>query len=450
MAGLPEHVAIIGAGPCGLACAREFEQLGFHHWSLSERELYPGGKAASFQDPQGFTWDLGGHVVFSHFGEFDALLTESMGDDVYEHERSSFIRIGDAWVPYPFQNNLRHLPREIALECLLGLIAAPGANGQANFRDWMEQTFGDGITRHFMRPYNRKVWATPAEDMSAAWIAERVSVVDYRNALRNVVLGEDDIGWGPNNTFLFPKVGGTGEIYRRLAARLDDRLTLGRRLVRLDPVKLELQFDDGTVERADAVVSTAPIDVLVDSLSECPQELAAAARELRRTSVSVAGIGYDRPLHDDRSWLYFPEADTPCYRVTNFAKYSPANVPESDTGRYSSYLTESAHVPGDRPDEELLLQRVRAGLASAGLVGDDDPVVSEHVIEVDYAYPVPTLGRDRALTTIQTWLEEHRIFSRGRFGSWRYEIGNMDHAVKMGIDIARRLVEQRPEELWTP
>jgi predicted ABC-type sugar transport system permease subunit len=69
---------------------------------------------------------------------------------------------------------------------------------------------------------------------------------------------------------------------------------------------------------------------------------------------------------------------------------------------------------------------------------------------LDYAHPVPTLGRGRALTTIQTWLEEHRIFSRGRFGSWRYEIGNMDHAVKMGIDIARRLVEQRPEELWTP
>jgi hypothetical protein len=61
---------------------------------------------------------------------------------------------------------------------------------------------------------------------------------------------------------------------------------------------------------------------------------------------------------------------------------------------------------------------------------------------------VPTLTRDRALATIQPWLEERRIYSRGRFGSWRYEIGNMDHAVKMGIDVARRLVEGTPEELW--
>jgi hypothetical protein len=53
---------------------------------------------------------------------------------------------------------------------------------------------------------------------------------------------------------------------------------------------------------------------------------------------------------------------------------------------------------------------------------------------------VPTLGRDRALQTIQPWLREHAIYSRGRFGSWRYESGNMDHAVKMGIDVARHLV----------
>jgi hypothetical protein len=42
------------------------------------------------------------------------------------------------------------------------------------------------------------------------------------------------------------------------------------------------------------------------------------------------------------------------------------------------------------------------------------------------------------------------VLSRGRFGSWRYEIGNMDHAVKMGVDAAAWALERRPEELWTP
>jgi hypothetical protein len=28
-------------------------------------------------------------------------------------------------------------------------------------------------------------------------------------------------------------------------------------------------------------------------------------------------------------------------------------------------------------------------------------------------------------------------------------MGNMDHAVKMGVDVAHRLLEGRPEELWS-
>ena len=78
------------------------------------------------------------------------------------------------------------------------------------------------------------------------------------------------------------------------------------------------------------------------------------------------------------------------------------------------------------------------------------PIASLHTIDVDYAYPMPTLGRDAALAVVQPWLMERDIYSRGRFGSWRYEIGNMDHAAKMGIDVARLLVEGRPEELWAP
>jgi UDP-galactopyranose mutase len=85
---------------------------------------------------------------------------------------------------------------------------------------------------------------------------------------------------------------------------------------------------------------------------------------------------------------------------------------------------------------------------STGLIDADTAVASRHVVDIEYAYPIPTRARDDALAVIQPWLMERGIYSRGRFGSWRYEIGNMDHAAKMGIDVARLLVEGRPEELW--
>jgi protoporphyrinogen oxidase len=191
-----------------------------------------------------------------------------------------------------------------------------------------------------------------------------------------------------------------------------------------------------------------PLDRLVAALTSCPAELTDAASALRRTSVAIVGVGFERPLSDEKCWMYFPDGNIPFYRATNFARYSPANVPDADVARFSSYMTETSFPPGaERPAH--LDQRVVAGLVSGGVVEDDQFIASMHTIDVDYAYPVPTLARDAALRTIQPWLMEREIYARGRFGAWRYEMGNMDHAVKMGADVARLLVEGRPEELWS-
>jgi protoporphyrinogen oxidase len=443
------RILIIGAGPCGLACARELERLGHTNWLILERSEHPGGLASSVRDGAGFTWDLGGHVVFSHFGEFDALLEQVMNGDVLHHERSSYIRFGERWVPYPFQHNLRYLPDEVREECLAGLRQASGANGDADFAGWMHSVFGPGITRHFMEPYNSKVWATRLEEMSSDWIAERVAVVDYQRALRNVREGRDDMGWGPNNTFAFPAEGGTGEIYRRLAGQLSDRIRYGSEAVAIDPEGGRVQVAGGE-EHYDALVSTMPLDQLVASVTGCPDELRSAASALRHNGVYMVGVGYELPRADEKSWMYFPAADVPFYRVTNFAKYAAANVPGGDTSRYCSFMTETAFSENRPVPRDGLEERVESALRGVGLAAGRPEVASVHVERIEYAYPVPTLGRDAALRAIQPWLMERRIFSRGRFGSWRYEIGNMDHAVKMGIDVAHRLLAGEEEELWAP
>jgi protoporphyrinogen oxidase len=443
------HIAIIGAGPCGLGCARELDKLAHGDWKIYERSDHAGGLASSIVDPQGFTWDHGGHVVFSHFGEFDRLLEDVMGDEVYSHDRSSYVRFDDRWVPYPFQNNLRYLPSEAGYECVLGLVEAPGGNSDMDFATWMDAMFGGGITYHFMRPYNFKVWATPPERMASNWIAERVSVVDYRRALRSIVFEEDDLGWGPNNTFVFPAEGGTGEIYRRVALRLADRIEYRRELQEVDAEDKRLKFSDGSEETYDFLVSTMPIDHLVRKLRHCPDDVRAAAEDLEHNSVYMVGIGYETPLKDDKSWMYFPQDNTPFYRATNFAKYSPANVPDGDTGRYCAYMTETSHSRYKEEPREGMEERVEEGLRAAGVVEGAPKVVSATVANIDYAYPVPTLKRDTSLRTIQPWLMNHGIYSRGRFGSWLYEAGNMDHAVKMGTDAARHIVNQTPEELWS-
>jgi protoporphyrinogen oxidase len=441
-------IVIIGAGPCGLACARELERLGRRDWLILEREQQPGGLARSVRDPAGFTWDLGGHVVFSHYGEFDALLGEVMNGDLLAHDRSSYVRFAGRWVPYPFQNNLRHLPAEVMQECLRGLAAAPGGGPGMDFASWMSAVFGEGITRHFMAPYNLKVWATDPAWMSADWIAERVAVVDYERALANVREGRDDLAWGPNDRFCFPAAGGTGEIYRRLAGRLAPQVRYGASVVEVDARRRLLRTAQGAELGYGALVSTMPLDLLIAALGDAPARVREAAARLRHNGVYMVGVGYEAPLADEKSWMYFPDHGVPFYRATNFAKYSPANVPGADTARFCAYMTEVAYSDTHPVSREGLGERVEAALRASGVVAGRPPVASIHVEDIPYAYPVPTLDRDAALRTIQPWLMEHGILSRGRFGAWRYEIGNMDHAVKMGIDAARALAAGEGEELW--
>jgi hypothetical protein len=42
---------------------------------------------------------------------------------------------------------------------------------------------------------------------------------------------------------------------------------------------------------------------------------------------------------------------------------------------------------------------------------------------------------------LHPWLESHDVYSRGRFGAWRYEVGNMDHSVAQGVEWVNRILQ---------
>ena len=65
-----------------------------------------------------------------------------------------------------------------------------------------------------------------------------------------------------------------------------------------------------------------------------------------------------------------------------------------------------------------------------------------------YGYPTPQKGREALLRDIQPALESLGIYSRGRFGGWRYEVSNQDHSFMQGVEVVNRLVEGTPEKIY--
>jgi len=445
-------ILLLGSGPCGLGAAHELYKTGHPTWQLFELSPRVGGLSASFTDPAGFTWDIGGHVLFSHYPHFDQIVEQALAGQYYQHQRESWVRVENTWVPYPFQNNVRYLPDSARDLCVSGLKNLSGNPSAAtNFKEWMNAVFGEGIVKYFMDPYNFKVWATPPELMSKDWIAERVSVVDLARIEKNIAEQCDDVGWGPNNLFKFPRKGGTGAIYEGIAKPFRDRIQFGHELTQLDLQNKKAVFGNGVVAEYDALISTIPLDQLIEKCIDASEDVRRAAAKLVHNSAFVVGVGLRKKLDDSRCWMYFPEVNCPFYRVTNFHNYSPFNVPDGDVDKYAALMCETSYSPHKPVAKAEIVEETIQGLINTGMLceTDRDKIVSRYLLDVPYAYPVPTIDRDAALAVIQPFLESKDVYSRGRFGVWRYEIGNMDHSFMQGVEISARLLSGDEEKVFS-
>ena len=435
---------ILGAGPTGLGAARRLEELGCHDWQLLDASPEAGGLASSFVDEKGFTWDIGGHVQFSHYEYFDRAMLEFLGKDGWlHHERESWVWMRDRFIPYPFQNNIRRLPPEDLNKCLQGLVEITRHSPQhpTNFGEWIDATFGSGLAEVFMRPYNFKVWAYPPERMNAVWVGERVAVTDLGRVLSNLVLGKDDLSWGPNNTFQFPKSGGTGAIWRACAERLpQEKLCYNTRVTRIDLERKLAETADGRSLQYEKLISTIPLTELI-KLTAQSQFQPAAERGLLYSASNIFGIGLRGKPREElakKCWMYFPEDNCPFYRVTVFSNYSPNNVP--DINQHWSLMAEVSESPVKPVDQERLLEQVIDGMLATHLIERREDIVSTWSYRAGYGYPTPGLERDAALADMIPFFEDKDVYSRGRFGLWKYEVSNQDHSFMQGVEVIERLV----------
>jgi protoporphyrinogen oxidase len=439
------RILIIGAGPTGLGAAWRFQELGHSDWLLVDAANAPGGLASSVVDEHGFTWDMGGHVLFSHYEYFDRLMDLLLGDAWVDHVRESWVWMRERFIPYPLQNNIWRLPPDDLLPCLRGLLAVQ-ANQSAhsppsNFRDWILHQFGEGLAEAFMLPYNRKVWAFDPAELSTSWMGERVATVDLGRILENLVLQRDDCGWGPNARFRFPLHGGTGAIWRALHARLPaERVRLSTRIVRISASQRTAWLTDGSAVSYEHLISTMPLDMLLRMLED-RSDLHPRSTEFKHSSSNIVGIGIQGitpgPLKT-KCWMYFPEPDVPFYRVTVFSNYSPHNVPEP--GRYWSLMAEVSESPQKPVAADRVVNDVERGLRKCRLVPHDATVVSRWHRRLEHGYPTPFLGREALLDPIDAELRAAGIWSRGRFGAWKYEVSNQDHSLMQGVEAADHIL----------
>ncbi|KUJ15516.1 FAD/NAD(P)-binding domain-containing protein [Mollisia scopiformis] len=471
MADINVDVLVIGAGPTGLGAAKRLNQIDGPSWMIIDSNATPGGLASTDVTPEGFLYDVGGHVIFSHYKYFDDCIDEALPkeDDWYTHQRISYVRCKNLWVPYPLQNNISMLPVEEKVRCMEGmidaaLVARTATTKPTNFDEWIVRQMGVGIADLFMRPYNFKVWAVPTTKMQCQWLGERVAAPDVKTVMKNVLLNKTAGNWGPNATFRFPARDGTGGIWIAVAKTLPKEKTLFGKQGEVSKVNADahtVTLKDGKTIGYKKLITTMAVDQLVEQMGD--KELVNLSKGLFYSSTHVVGVGIRgaRPENiGDKCWLYFPEDDCPFYRATIFSNYSPYNQPEKSVKLATQYLANGSKPKSSEPqegpywsimleisessmkpvDHANILKDSIQGLINTEMIKPEDEIVSTYHRRFDHGYPTPSLEREGVLKELLPKLQAKDIYSRGRFGSWRYEVGNQDHSFMLGVEAADHIV----------
>ena len=116
------------------------------------------------------------------------------------------------------------------------------------------------------------------------------------------------------------------------------------------------------------------------------------------------------------------------------ANGSKASSSEAKDGPYWSVMLEVSQSSMKPVDEANLLKDSIQGLINTDMIKPEDEIVSTYHRKFDHGYPTPTLEREGVLKELLPKLQDMGIYSRGRFGSWRYEVGNQDHSFMLGVE----------------
>lgn len=414
---IKKKIIILGGGLAGLSAAWHLQKKG-NGCQLFEKESEIGGLCRS-KYIQGFTFDYDGHLLhFKHKHAFN-FIKSLIGSNLKKHERNSRIYTHSRYVPYPFQANLHGLPSAIVKECLFDFIKTRKNNGRKNkdilnFSSWINETFGKGIARHFMIPYNRKFWTVQPQELTCEWLDGFIPVPSLGRVIEGAV-AESKRQLGYNAQFWYPKKGGIQVLAEAISSEIKGLNTL-HEAINIDLNNKEVLFSNGVRQGYDKLIFSLPLPEILHLIKELPAQILSSLRSLRYTSVFNLNLGIEREHISDKHWIYFPEKKFSFFRVGFPANFSPGSVPR----KTSSLYAEVSYSKAKPINKKTIVDDIMRDLVLAGLLRRTDRILVKDTNDIKYGYILYDPARTKSLEGIKNFLEENDIFSLGRYGSWRY------------------------------
>ena len=463
-------VIIIGAGPAGLSCGYELVKAGVEV-EVYEASPYVGGMARSF-DLWGQRVDMGPHRFFSKEKHINEFFTTLVKDDYTLVNRMTRIYYRNRFFYYPIKlfNVLRNLPPFTIVSILwefLRIQVFPYKN-PTTFEEWVSNRFGRKLFEIFFKHYSEKLWGIPCSKIDADWAAQRIKSLSLWEAVISAIFGNKG---NKHKTlldqFAYPNLG-TGTLYERAA---DFIRSHGGKVNLQSPVKKVMQdagcgmqdagsgmqdagcritgieLMDGTVVKADYVVSTMPLTLLVKGLKDVPADVAAAAEKLYFRNTILVYLEVDSMELFADNWIYVHSPEVKHGRITNFRNWSRQINRDKKTTILCMEFWAFDEDEIWKDKDENIAELAKKEIHLLKLVPPETKILNTFVLKVPRCYPVYETGYQVNLKKVENYLDTvPSLIPIGRYGAFKYN--NQDHSILMGILAADKITQGLDTDLW--
>ncbi|MEN3014399.1 MAG: FAD-dependent oxidoreductase [Endomicrobiia bacterium] len=409
-------IFILGAGYTGLGAGFK---TGF---KIFEAKDIPGGICASYS-VNGYRFELGGgHWIFGADNEVLIFINSFVTTKRYERKSAVYLPELDLYVPYPIQNHLFYLPKDIRQKVLDEIMKSENKDVDT-MAEWLEVNFGKTLCELFFFPFH---------ELYTAGLYKKIAPQDkFKTPIdKNLILKgayEKTPQVGYNTTFIYPQEG-LDILAKRIAEKCE--IEYNKNVVKINLRNKEIIFEDGSSVKYEKIVSTIPLNKIVEiSDIEIDEE------KPPYTSVLVINIGAIKGEKcPEEHWVYVPKSKTGFHRVGFYSNVDSLFLPNNrkDYENKVSIYVEKAFLGGYKITEDeikKICDSTIEELKSWKYIKEAE-VVSPTYIEVAYTWDWPNSNWKEKILDL---LKKNYIFSIGRYGKWKFQ--GISESIKDGLSV---------------
>jgi len=425
---------ILGAGLSGLSAAYH---LNGEDFLVVEKSDHVGGLCTS-EHKNGFTFDQTGHWLHMRDERMKKIFNYLFGDEFVTIVRKTFVFSYNVYTQYPFQSNTYGLPPQVIKECVMGFIKAHYENDKSkasdNFYEWCMAHLGEGISKHFMIPYNTKIYTVHPKEYASHWCDYYVPKPTLEQVIEGAVTAPEQKDVGYNATFDYPKSGGIGE----LSKRLYDKCEKEKFLFNVHPVEINSEdkivtLSNGQTIKYENLINSIPLrdflKIQTDSNKDKSLEI---SKRMKIASVSYLNVAFKTVPGHNGHWFYIPEVKYMPYRIGSFSNIYAELAPDGKGSAYIEYTHQGDFNEVEKfKNESVKMMKDMKFIESA----DQIEFMDYRIIKNGYIIYHREYFDD--MKEVGEWCEKSDIQLVGRYGKWTYAA--MENAIIEGLEAAQKI-----------